>query len=92
LSQLVSLLVGAFPVFVIAVGSYLAHTALNSFWAEQPAGSDPRTGWQRMYSTESGKRYRRGHALIVVGLVLLGGVITFGVIACGVAVYSARYS
>jgi hypothetical protein len=91
MSKLTSLFVGGFPVLVILVGSYLAHTALNSFWAAQPGSSDPRTGWQRLGTTEFGKRYRRGHAMIVVGLVLLVGVIAYGVIAYGVAVFSDRH-
>ncbi len=81
MSHLICLAIGCLPVLIMLAGSYLTHTALNEFWAAQPADSDPGTGWQRLRTTEFGKRYKRGYAVIVVGQVLLVGVIVLATLS-----------
>jgi hypothetical protein len=86
-SKLISLFVGVTPVLIITLGSYLARTALDSFWAKHPADIGMGTGDRRQH-TEYGKRYRVGRSLILGGQVLLAGVIALGIIvACRSSVF-----
>ncbi|WP_434716192.1 hypothetical protein [Paraburkholderia sp. A3RO-2L] len=90
MSKLICLFLGVAPVLIITLGSYLARTALDSSWAEQPANIGAGSGGPRQH-TEYGQRYVVGRSLIVGGQVLLAGVIALGVIAaCLSVIYSAH--